>query len=60
MRKTNFTKGPKSKYKLNVHKGGVILADNIFQLMYRLIFKKYVVTSNRRGKGSRRSYKVSK
>ena len=47
--KNNFNKKPKTKYKLNVHKGGTIFANNLLQLVYKVIFKKYVPTNNRRG-----------
>ncbi len=31
----------KSKYKLNIHKGGSIYAENALSLFYKLIIRKY-------------------
>ena len=53
------SKTPRHKYKLNVNKGGTILANTLPQLIYRIIRKKYVITNNRRSKGPRRNFKNS-
>ena len=42
----------KTKYKLNVYKGGTIFANNIFELVHKIIFKKYATPNNSRTKRS--------
>lgn len=41
--KTNKTK---SKYKLNVHGGGIIYANSVFEMVYKIIKKQYEKNEN--------------
>lgn len=49
----------KEKYKLNVDKGGVIYADNIFQLVYKIITKKYAPKRTYKRRAPRKSSKTA-
>jgi hypothetical protein len=41
MKTIQKNKRRKSKYKLNIHRGGSIYAENALSLFYKLIIKKY-------------------
>jgi hypothetical protein len=37
---------PKTEYKLNVYKKGTIYADSVFELIYKIVTKKYIKNEN--------------
>jgi len=49
----------KEKFKLNVNKKGIIYADNIFQLVYKIIAKKYAPKVKYKRRTTKKSSKAS-
>lgn len=40
------TQTHKTKYKLNIYKGGVVYANSIFEMVYKIITKKIINNEN--------------
>jgi hypothetical protein len=45
IQKTNQI-SPKTKYKLNVYRGGIIYADSVLELIYKIVTNKYIKNEN--------------
>ena len=49
----------KEKFKLNVNNGGIIYANNIFELVYKIITKKYAPKVKYKRRAPRKSSKTA-